>query len=300
MNKFYAILLSIALVLGFATIASAETKFAVTGEFEFNEDSTGTDFGGMWYDVAYTDLTVTNSFTDAASGSLVIRADGYNWEVYVESAEFNYKFSDMFTAGLLYAYDYDEDPYYGYKFFNADDEGFFSNVFTYSDNPLFTGAVNFEGGSVKAYVDAYDYAENIYVAGAYALDALSLKAWYASDDRGSSFIAKGAYTLSDELTLTGAYRYDFDETSDVFLKAKYATDVYAVEGKLTYDVDLEDFSGYRVKGSYFMGDVTLYGYYDKSKEFGVGTTVAFGDSELGFEYRPTYSDKYVFYVDLCF
>ena len=123
MKKFYAILLSIALVVGFATVASA-ADLTVTGEFEAIGLIDSDGWQGLDYDAGTLTIKAAGKMGDNATADLSLAYDQTRSEVYqvvdalgdpvaglfyteprlwISGANFTYNLTDQFYAGYQWA-----------------------------------------------------------------------------------------------------------------------------------------------------------------------------------------------------
>lgn len=282
MKKFFAIVLGLALVLGLASVASAE--FAGTGKIEvktFVNEADGLDFLGLsYYEL---NLKLSNTW-GAASGdaTLRIKADAladpviaFNApKVYVNTANFNYKFSDAFTAGWLYSDG--KQKIYSANVFDGDIKAMTQN--------LLKAKVTFDGGSVTGYTDLGDDMK-FYGAADYAFEPITIKGYFGSI--GTLWaVVEADYALSDEITLTGGFKYDEADAMYVGAKGVYTTDVLNVEAKFAYNLDDSAIDYYDVLGEFNLTEkLMVYGEYSDGDGLLAGAEYTFGtDTTLGAEY----------------
>ena len=152
MKKLYAFLLSLALVLGLAAVAGAAT-ISASGTLEFTGAYADEwDYDGMTK--ADLKLKLANTWGPASADVTArfnlgpVEADYYGDTIYVDvlaskidSANFNYKFSDALTAGVLYKNG-------GYKLYSENIWG----DWKVADN-LAKVAMTFDGGSLNVFSD---------------------------------------------------------------------------------------------------------------------------------------------------
>lgn len=292
MKKFYAILLSIALVLGFASVASA-SDLKVTGEFEALAGySSDNGWEGLDYDAANLYIGLTTQMGDNATGELKFgfdfNATGGDY-FFVNLADFTYNVTDSFFVGYQYSERADGNPYRLYKGGDYCFANTIGNIF-FATYDVVKAGYKFDGGQVTVYSDVFPDDVYFYAKGSYAADPLTFTAWLASEDV-LTFVGSVDYKFSDALNVTG-FLGDLDGDIVLGAKAKYVVeDMAIVEGRLEYDVNNAWFADalydYNVKVTLTALGETFqpYAYYDDDDEFGIGFDYYLGASDLWAEYN---------------
>lgn len=305
MKKFFAIVLGFALVLGLAGVASADVSATgtveITGKYASSTDWT---FAGL--SKAEGKLKISNEWGTAASGDVTFKFSidpvsisvdagvddtwGNTDDVKaaipvlaskVDTANFNYKFSDAFTLSAGYAAD---------KFKVYSKNALYDDIKT-ADTTQIKGVLTFDGGSATVYANGKIDAANMALYGALSynvLDELTLSGYLGYEPAGMWVVAEGKYALGSEITFFGAVKYvESTELMTVAGKGSYKiADQVEANVKVQYQLDPEVID-YTIDGKYFLvkGVFDVYGAYDDDDKIKVGAEYIFGkDTKLSAEY----------------
>lgn len=263
MKRFYAILLSVVLVLAFATVASAD--FSATGKITLQWQYDGSTYTTALVDDSNLKLTVSKAW-GPASGELTLKFDadapaatGFAIDAY----EFAYTFSDAFKLVAAKKFEV-KTPIFD----SADSGAQVGAVALY-------GVYTFDGGKVQvgtdAIVDALDFA----AAAEFTFDALTVGGVVDLDDPAAAapygdtqFGIYAKYALTDAISLTGDLA-SYGDVTNLAAKAEYAGDPFTAAGTIYYDVagdaGLYDWT---VEGSYAVAEnLKLSAEYNKDETY---------------------------------
>lgn len=305
MKRFYALLLSFTLVLGFAAVASA-ADLKITGEFEAIGTFASGDWQGLDYDAATLAIKLSSKMGDNATGDLTLSYDYFNrnggglestanhW--WVSAANFTYNITDQIYAGFQFAERSNGRAYRLYKagdyvFDNTVDDIYFDNdccVYAYE---TVKAGLKFDGGEVTVWTDLNPNGMSFWGKGSYALDALKFAGWLGYDNGHDvlKFVGSVGYDITDELNVTG-FIGDLEGEFAVGATAKYAVeDLATVEGRVEFDPSnywfVDTIYDYSVKATLTMiENLEPWAKYDDDDGFSAGADYSMGASTLSAEY----------------
>lgn len=303
MKRFYAIILALALLLGYASVASADFSFA--GQFVvegvYNADNEpawgGFDYSG---DTRF-ELKFTATYGNV-SGDLKYRfrdADLSDPNQQLRTANMFYKFSDALSLGLSYDITGDLQVHESLVDSEWDWEYDFgvpvlrANI---TSGDLMVSVVTdlFNDDMPWSPAPPADQLLWLYGGATYNLDPLTIACGIAILDDEVTIFPGVKYAISDELSVDGELYYEVEsEYTLVGAGVNYATDAAGVEAGFFFDLSdgaTEDIAYYFVYAFYRVTDnIELYlNYFDPDYTFNpagydpgfeVGATIYLNENE---------------------
>lgn len=253
------IVLGLALVLGFASAASA-VDVDIFGDVTMG----GNLQWGHWewnypccYPLGYhLFLKASDTFGNASADVTF----GITYEDYFGVADANviYHINDVLYVGLKYV---GEDPWSGYSNYryctpavmDEYNDANYGNCLDYDDAYTVVGTT-FDKGAVAAYWELED--GDLYAGGHYSFGQFEVGGglWYSGYSGHLDFFdIYGKYAISDNLAVAGEYMGNYGDDYLGF-KAEYTAGRFGMSGAMVYELSSGDFERLLLEGTYQVTD----------------------------------------------
>lgn len=297
-KKTAAIILGIFFVMTFAGIASAD--FDITGKYEFRGQYKFTD--SSW-DVKAENLELNikgSGFYGPASSDLTFKLNGVGdpGKVVIDTANFNYKLNDALTLGVTYklgTFMLLDDIKANVKLYGGD--------WMLGSDTYLKGVLTLAAGNLTIYTTGDLNPLELALTGTYTFGPVGMSCWLNYNDTKTKgrLLGRADWTVTEGLTLTGEYLYDYDLSrlveiqliQDAATRVEYRKGGFDTYLRVGYSTNGDNVY-YKVYGEIPVITNTLaYGWYE-DRFFTGGVKYVFGqDTYLLAEYVQKDQSLYI-------